>query len=355
MVKLYSLSLPILPRRILAPLPTNCFFQNFTLKNGDQPEYIHPYSVRSAAAGLTVCYPSRSHSPSFDIQTFAADLTVSSPSDAAAAGQPHRVIAFDDLSITLDISPSLRAFLVHGCPFVTVTTAEAAGPVDVSVASVHAFLEAAPCDDVRTKWRLQMNSGQTFLLYASAPIGLQQASVTQLATPGFSSVIRIAYLPDPAMEAVLDQYSRCYPTAGEATLNKPFCIDYTWRKQGWGDLLMLANPLHLRLLSEDCSVRVLDDFKYRSIDGDLVGVVGDSWVLKTDPLSPTWHSTRGVNDDGVDEVVVALRKDVDSLASSPITTTSSYFYGKAIARAARLALIAEEVGCPEVIPRCIAS
>lgn len=152
------------------------------------------------------------------------------------------------------------------------------------------------------------------------------------------------------MEAVLDQYSRCYPTAGEAALNRPFCIDYAWRKQGWGDLLMLANPLHLRLLSEDCSVRVLDDFKYRSIDGDLVGVVGDSWVLKTDPLSPTWHSTRGVNDDGVDEVVAALRKDVDSLASSPIATTSSYFYGKAIARAARLALIAEEVGCPEVIP-----
>ncbi|KAF7058756.1 hypothetical protein CFC21_065748 [Triticum aestivum] len=338
------------PGLLSAPLPTNCFFQNFTLKNGDQPEYIHPYSVRSAAAGLTLCYPARSHSPAFDIQTFAADLTVSSPSDAAAAGQPHRVVAFDDLSVTLDFSSSLRAFLVRGCPFVTVATAEAAGPVDVSVASVHAFLEAAPCDDARTKWRLRMNSGQTFLLYASAPIALSQASVTQLAAPGFSGVIRIAYLPDPAMEAVLDQYSRCYPTAGEAALNRPFCIDYTWRKQGWGDLLMLANPLHLRLLPDDCSVRVLDDFKYRSIDGDLVGVVGDSWVLKTDPLSPTWHSTRGVNDDGVDEVVSALRKDVDSLASSPITTTSSYFYGKAIARAARLALIAEEVGCPDVIP-----
>ncbi|PQP97632.1 putative endo-1 3(4)-beta-glucanase [Prunus yedoensis var. nudiflora] len=33
-----------------------------------------------------------------------------------------------------------------------------------------------------------------------------------------------------------------------------------------------------------------------------------------------------------------------------ITTTSSYFYGKLIARAARLALIAEEVACLDVIP-----
>lgn len=340
------------PGLLSAPLPTNSFFQNFALKNGDQPEYIHPYSVRSAAAGLTVCYPSRNHSPSFIIQTFVADLTVSSPSDAAAgaAGQRHRIAAFDDLSVTLDFAPSLRAFLVRGCPFVTVATADAAGPVDISVASVHAFLEASPCDEAHTKWRLRMNSGQTFLLYASAPIQLSKSSVTQLAAPGFSGVIRVAYLPDPAMEAVLDQYSRCFPTAGEAALNRPFCVEYTWRKQGWGDLLMLAHPLHLRLLSEDCSVRVLNDFRYRSIDGDLVGVVGDSWLLRTDPLSPTWHSIRGVSDDGVGEIVAALRKDVDALASTPITTTSSYFYGKEIARAARLALIAEEVGCPDAIP-----
>ncbi|KAG8056619.1 hypothetical protein GUJ93_ZPchr0002g24838 [Zizania palustris] len=337
------------PGLLSAPLPTNSFFQNFVLKNGDQPEYIHPYSVRSAAAALTLCYPTRNHSPSFVIQTFVEDLTVSAPSDAAA-GQRHRVAAFDELSVTLDVSPSLRAFLVRGCPFVTVATADAAGPVDISVASVHAFIEVIACDDSLTKWRLRMNSGQTFLLYASAPIRLAQSSVTQLAAQGFSGVIRIAFLPDPAMEVVLDRYSRCFPTAGEAALNRPFCLEYKWRKQGWGDLLMLAHPLHLRLLSEDCSVQVLDDFRYRSIDGDLVGVVGDSWLLRTDPVSPTWHSMRGVSDDGVGEIAAALRKDVDALASSPITTTSSYFYGKAIARAARLALIAEEVGCPDAIP-----
>ncbi|XP_062194593.1 glucan endo-1,3-beta-D-glucosidase 1-like [Phragmites australis] len=337
------------PGLLSAPLPTNSFFQNFALNNGDQPEYIHPYSVRSAGAALTVCYPTRNHSPAFVIQTFVADLTVSSPSDAAAGGR-HRIAAFDDLSVTLDVSPSLRAHLVRGCPYVTLTTAEGAGPVDISVASVHAFIEVAPCGESDTKWRLRMNSGQTFLLYASAPIQLAQASTTQLSAPGFAGAIRVAYLPDASTEPVLDRYSGCFPMAGEAALNRPFCLEYTWRKEGPGELLMLAHPLHLRLLSDDCPVRVLNDFRYRSIDGDLVGVVGDSWFLRTDPVSPTWHSTRGVSQDGVDEVVAALRKDVDGLASTQITTTSSYFYGKAIARAARLALIAEEVGCPDVIP-----
>lgn len=335
------------PWLLNAPLPTNSFFQNYVLKNGDQPEYIHPYSIRSTGAALTVCYPTRNHSPSFVIQTFVEDLTISCPSDAA--GVPHRVAAFDDLSVTLDVSPTLRAHLVRGCPYVTLATAQ--GAVDVAVASVHAFLEVAPCDQRATKWRLRMNSGQTFLLYASAPIRLAQTDTTHLSAPGFAGVFRVAYLPDASMEPVLDRYSGCFPTGGEAALNQPFCLEYHWRKAGVsGELLMLAHPLHLRLLAPGCGVKVLDDLRYRSIDGDLVGVVGDSWVLRTDPVSPTWHSTHGVSEGGVEEVAAALRADVAGLASTPITTTSSYFYGKAIARAARFALIAEEVGCPDVIP-----
>ena len=104
------------------------------------PEYIHPYAVRSPGGGaLDVCYPSRTHSTSSVTQTFVADLTVS---EAAAAGsaQRHVVSAFDDLSVTLDVSPSLRAHLVRGCPYVTLTTT-ATGPIDISVASVHSFVE----------------------------------------------------------------------------------------------------------------------------------------------------------------------------------------------------------------------
>ncbi|KAE8684683.1 hypothetical protein F3Y22_tig00111105pilonHSYRG00212 [Hibiscus syriacus] len=82
----------------------------------------------------------------------------------------------------------------------------------------------------------------------------------------------------------------------------------------------------------------------------LVGVVGDSWVLKPHQVSVTWHSIKGVDEESYAEIVAALVKDVEALDSSAITTTSSYFYGKLIARAARLALIAEEVSYIDVIP-----
>ncbi|XP_025693138.1 glucan endo-1,3-beta-D-glucosidase-like [Arachis hypogaea] len=114
-------------------------------------------------------------------------------------------------------------------------------------------------------------------------------------------------------------------------------------KKGLGNLLMLAHPLHLQLLSKDeGNVTVLKHFKYRSIDGGLVGVVGDSWMLEAEHVPVSWHSTRGVNQDSYDEIKQALCRDVGALCSSKIANTSSACYGKSIARAARLAGIAEE-------------
>lgn len=156
---------------------------------------------------------------------------------------------------------------------------------------------------------------------------------------------------DQKYEAILNRFSSCYATSGNAAFTKPFCVEYKWEKKGWGELLILAHPVHLQLLSSsDCDVTVLHDLKYRSIDGELVGVVGDSWLLKTHPVSVTWHSTRGIKEEFYEEICSSLSEDVDALNSLGIRTTSCYFYGKIIARAARLALIAEEVHDLEAIP-----
>ena len=39
---------------------------------------------------------------------------------------------------------------------------------------------------------------------------------------------------------------------------------------------------------------MLNDFKCITIDGDLVGVVGDSWVLEPNPIPMTWYSKKSV-------------------------------------------------------------
>ncbi|ONI18829.1 hypothetical protein PRUPE_3G242000 [Prunus persica] len=337
------------PNLLTTPLPTNSFFQNFALKNGDQPEYFHPYQIKSSSSSLTISYPSRFFNSAFLYHIFIADLTISA-SQNSNSQETHKISSFNDLSVTLDFpSSNLRFFLVRGSPFVTCSVSSR---TELSISTIHAVLSCSS-NSSRTKYTIKLNNNQTWLIYTSSPIDLTSSSLSLITSGGFSGIIRIAILPDsdPQYEATLDQFSSCYPVSGEAVFTKPFSLEYKWEKKGWGDLLMLAHPLHLQLLSgDDCDVTILEDFKFKSIDGDLVGVVGDSWVLKPDPVSVTWHSTRGIKEDSYAEIISALRKDVEALNSTPITTTSSYFYGKLIARAARLALIAEEVAYLDVIP-----
>ncbi|KAK6927998.1 Glycosyl hydrolase family 81, N-terminal [Dillenia turbinata] len=340
------------PSLLSSPLPTNSFFQNFVLNNGDQPEYIHPYLIKLEKSSISLCYPSLLFNAAFLYQIFNPDLTISAPNDRSPnQSSTHLITSFDDLSLTVDFPSSyLRFYLVRGSPFLTCSVLN---KTEVSISTIHAILSINP-NHSRTKYTIKLNNNQTWLLYCSSSINLIHSDISSIKFGAFSGVFRIAVLPysDSQFEVILDQFSSCYPVSGTAVFSRPFSLEYKWEKRGWGDLLMLANPLHLQLLSgNDCDVTVLGDFKYKSIDGDLVGVVGDSWVLRTDPISVTWHSIKGVSEESYAEIVSALYNDVQALDSKAIATTSSYFYGKLIARAARLALIAEEVSYPEVIPK----
>ncbi|CAL5186113.1 unnamed protein product [Lathyrus oleraceus] len=353
------------------PLPTNSFFQNFTLKNGDQPEYIHPYLIKSSNSSLSVSYPSRSSNSKVISQIFKPDLTITSSPQVQIVQQqfntflpsfinnalnvfpfkrePHKISSYSDLSVTLDIpSSNLKSFLVRGSPFLTFSVTQ---PTHLSITTIHTICYFSSNNSLK-KHTFHFNNGQRWVLYASSPLRLTQR-LSEIYSVAFSGIIRIALLPDSKSksEAVLDRYSSCYPLSGDAVFREPFSLEYKFKKKGSGDLLLLAHPLHIQLLSKmDPNVTVLSDFKYKSIDGDLVGVIGDSWLLKIDPVSITWHSSKGVKEESRDEIVLSLLKDVKCLNSSKIATKSSYFYGKLIARAARLALIAEEVNYLDIIP-----
>ncbi|KAK7273322.1 hypothetical protein RIF29_14371 [Crotalaria pallida] len=343
------------PNLLSSPLPTNSFFQNLVLKNGDQPEYIHPYLIKSSNSSLSASYPLLLFTTAVLYHAFVPDLTISSTSQKTPTDsqtKSHVISSYSDLGVTLDIpSSNLRFFLVRGSPFITASVTK---PTPLSIATSHKIVTFSSFDD-NTKYKVQLNNNQTWLIYTSSRIDFNLGDSEILSKP-FSGIIRIASLPDPnpKHEEILDKFSSCYPVSGDAAIKKPFRVVYKWQKKRSGDLIMLAHPLHLKLLLSSSSYgnfTVLHDFKYRSIDGDLIGVVGDSWVLETDHVPVTWHSSKGVKKESCNEIVSALFKDVKELNSSNITTNSSYFYGKLVGRAARLALIAEEVSYPSVIPK----
>ncbi|EOA36064.1 hypothetical protein CARUB_v10008525mg, partial [Capsella rubella] len=336
------------------PLPTNSFFQNFTLKNGDQAEYIHPYLIKSVDSSLSISYPSLFQISDYIYEVFKADLIISgSDKPNPHSRKSHLISSFSDLGVTLDFpSSNLSFFLVRGSPFVTCSVSDNL----INISTSHG-VRSFSGNSSSTRFSANLTNNQKWLIYASSPINLTKHGDSSIKCRGeFTGILRIAVLPgsNRDFETTLDRFSCCYPVSGEADFIKPFALEYKWQKRGSGDLLMLAHPLHLQLLAkDDRSITVLDKFRYKSIDGDLVGVVGDSWVLKPEPVSVTWHSIRGVNKDAYNEIISALVKDVNGLNSSAKVTSSSYFYGKLIARAARLVLIAEEVCYLDLIPKVI--
>ncbi|CAA0828347.1 glycosyl hydrolase family 81 protein [Striga hermonthica] len=280
------------------------------------------------------------------MKIFAADISISTLNNPNPNAK-HVISKYSDLSVTLDFpSNNLKFYLVRGSPFVTCKIRR---KVPLSISTNHTIRALIPNTDL-TKYTIKLNNSQTWLLYASPPVKLTLNKNSISSSTEYSGLIRIAVLPDPKSESVLDRYSSCYPVSGEALFNEPFRIDYRWKREGSGDLLILAHALHRRLLSADSSVTVLENLKYNSVDGELVGIVGDYWTMKTQPVPVTWHSIEGINKQYYSEIIQALDKDVESLNASSISTKSSYFYGKLVARAARLVLIAEEVSHLDVIP-----
>ncbi|XP_015962671.1 probable endo-1,3(4)-beta-glucanase ARB_01444 [Arachis duranensis] len=340
-----------------SPLPTNSFFQNFVLKNGDQHEYFHPYLIKSSNSSLSVSYPFLLFSAAMLYQVFVPDITISSSTQKTTAPtkKDHVISSYSDLGVTLDIpSSNLRFFLLKGSPFITASLTK---PTSLSITTPHSIVSLFPSNDDKTKYTLKLNNNQTWIFYTSSPIALYNKGSKILSNP-FYGIIRVAALPDESNNngsncgEILDRFSSCYPVSGDADIKKHFRVVYKWQTRRSGELLMLAHPLHLKLLKQNNNnVTVLNGFKYRSIDGDLVGVVGDSWVLEAQNVPVTWHSIKGVEKGSYKEIVSALNKDVKELNSSNLNTTSSYFYGKLVGRAARMALIAEEVSYPIVIPK----
>ncbi|CAL5191109.1 unnamed protein product [Lathyrus oleraceus] len=340
------------PNLLSTPLPTSSFFQNFALKNGDQPEYIHPYLIQSSNSSLSVSYPLLLFSTALLYQVFSPDLTISSTQKPQTniPQNNHVISSYSDLGVTLDIpTANLRFFLVRGSPFVTALVTK---PTPLSIKTNHTIVSFSSFDYKKTKYRLSLNNGQKWIIYTSSPINFNHDG-SEVKSDPFSGIIRFAVVSNSNNEKILHEFSSSYPVSGYAKIEDKFGLVYKWKTKNSGDLLMLAHPLHVKLLSKnsnDHKVTILNDFKYRSVDGDLVGVVGKSWLLKTDSVNVTWHSSKGVSKDSYEEVVSALEKDVNELNVATINTTSSYFYGKIVARAARLALIAEEVSYEKVIP-----
>eukprot|EP00250_Pteridium_aquilinum_P020728 c24920_g1_i2 orf=47-2401(+) len=338
-----SLWSPSLKARV--PLPTNTAWLNFALNEGSMPEYIHPYVIRCKQGVLSICFPSPAVEPHAITQAFVPDISIGCTMNGDSPSvRRHMITAFDDLSVTLELHGGIKVPLVRGCPYITFIFTTMVMP---TFATEHKVTELIS-NESHTRHKISFENGQqTWIIYSSNPLSLEQDSDSIKVNWAYKGHIRVVLLKGGAeAEKVLDEHAGTYPVGGRADLSVPFQVSYTWEMDlADKKLLMLSLPIHRDMMAHNDDRR--PSVAYDGIDGKMEAISSNSWLLKTSNISTVgWHCIGGniQKEKRKKELEAVLRHDMSMLMPLPENIVSAYSHGKFMARVARMAVIAEEVG-----------
>lgn len=323
---------------LTGPKPTNAFWMNLVLGNGTQRINVLPYQVKALSNGLSVSSPPLTVAENAVTTADRTDVQLG----ATESFSRREVSAFDDLSVTVTwaaTNGSIVTPIVYGMPYATGLYSGLTPSIKVPSAAITRVNGGTATPVTGQKLVLTLNNGQTWNLYASSSMSWTWSSAEIHATQPLTGSVRLAVVPQATDASILDEYAGAIPTSGEVQLSRTGDdaeVRFVWQRQGDGKLLMMALPHHLpRLIAAD-----KQPLTYSSLSGTLTAVRGDAWSLKY-PLSKIqWNAPRAPSSNLTADIKAALQAD----ASYVPTAQDPYFGGKQIAKLARLALMASELG-----------
>merc|ERR1712142_276365 len=315
------------------PFPTNVWWQNMVLENGDLINAVNPYIVKTMAGGLHVCLPTKFSDVNYVAVAFTDNVVMAATENIGS----HQVTKYDELSVTVTWSDGrFEAPIARGMPYATVFYDNLTPSLRFGGAVL------SPSGQVSgEKIEVTLNNEQHWIIYASSPITFNVNGANLDATGPFSGSIRVAgYFNWNSVDVgKLDECSGRIPTGGIVSAEVQGDMAYmkfNWQTTGNGELLMMALPHHLDTLQNPQTGHQLEVLK-----GVMVGVTGDVWTFN-EPLTPIeWGAPRTVPSDKMGDIKAALQQDIPNVACC---SDDPYFGGKQMAVLARLALIADEMG-----------
>jgi endo-1,3(4)-beta-glucanase len=349
------------------PYPTGAFWTNLVVENGDYPVTLGAYDVKTLPTGVQVSYSAtrRSVSQMAIIDAFDVDLQVGSAEQYVS----RAVQKFDNLSVTMQYQTAnggkYMAYLVKGSVFVTVEF-QGATPV-ISSANMHIISMvpqiSAGGSTASQQYLVTLGNYQQWLLYSSSSISLTCSGDSITAAGPMNGVIRLVSLPLQNVAgsvAVLQPYLPCYPTGGSVSLSYPnqqqVSINFQFTTAGKGPLLMFAYPHHVAAMTVPVGVidpttassKVQQVFTpIFSMKGQLQTVVGTTWKLQLNLAQVNWNYNlvTPLSNNQLDQIAAHLMNDI--VSNLPIAQ-DVYSFAKQMGRMAQLALIADNLGIPDL-------
>ncbi|GAB5372651.1 hypothetical protein AAMO2058_001683200 [Amorphochlora amoebiformis] len=380
--------------RSQAAFPTNIWWQNLLLE-GNAPVIPLPYAVRALPEEIQICYPERLVNPTnlSVIAGFNPDISLS----VGTSGDSPVVTGYDDLSVTFEYPGKMKVPLVRGNPFITFSITKgrpviSTGRVMIKSLEIPEIPSPKTLPEGFSVHQILLGNGQNWLIYARPALPIEWTNTTHLQLDPnikeYTGDIRIGMLScgAPSMPWNPSKFTVCesdaikeiipmldrYPVGGNVIIKKSSGdtaeIRYKWETRGTQDQPFLTSilPHHVLMLPQGQAMTlrkptmVINTWQthlnHETIKGPItpVKIVGDATLRfsldlpkaafydDVDDTSPHNLQNLSVPQIYVNGLIDALKSDINRNGTEK--TDDTYHFGKAMARLARLALIANRLG-----------
>jgi len=354
---------------ISPPYPTDTWWVGAGVSsNGQTSKLAGPFPYLSAALplGVTFGLPQKRYFDGTSIHSpFQDDLQVG----LAEVGDDikhHKALGWDELSVTIQWfngSSTMTSYLVQGSAYMTFKYVSATVNVRTSSSKItsvnNVAVNTSPVTIKGTKFKFTLASGTTWILYSLSSISLTFSSTLATTSGQWTGVVRIVALngTDGNTENVLDSSSSTYATGADISYDVQHAngadvatVSYLWKVES-GDkskLLQLAWIHHRDILK---NAVYAPSVKFLTVKGYQSGVLGSVWQLVYTLPSISWFARRSPDKSCINILNKALEDEVASMTT--VVPNEFYFWGGSFSRVARFALIAEELGRTDLIPKIV--
>ncbi|KAL8704907.1 MAG: hypothetical protein Q9201_001976 [Fulgogasparrea decipioides] len=361
----------ILDRKL--PKSTNKFYANLFLGNQTNSVWTQPYTLQwsqgagnAMSWGMSVSHieedqrvfgPNTTANP---VEYYANPVGIQSMIFSAAELGPGMTLTTDSLtafSVNANLiakdakTPAITLPLVEGMGFVTAIYHSVTPFIDSSV-FFHTITPVRSPKVGVTKYKILLDDGNTWLLYATAAnssgLALTATSNTRLQAAGpFEGTIQVAKNPGNVVS-----HEQSYDTAAGAfatSASLSGSVDgnsgsytFSWAKAGnKSPLMMFALPHHIQSMAASTSTGKTAIQLQTTVKGLATGVIGDTWAM-TEPELPTsigftpWNTASGSHQ----AIVAAAQQNVKTAGGSELSQdmnkqsnlNSMYYSGKALSK-----------------------
>ncbi|KAI3392544.1 hypothetical protein diail_5515 [Diaporthe ilicicola] len=359
------------------PISTNKFYQNLFLGSQTSITVLHPYSVAWAKGGgatqswgLSVSQidpDQRAYGPmnayganSYFINPIGIQSFVLSAAELGSSTTLNTTQG-TDMSVLLQLRssaaapPTIEFPLVQGSAFVT---AQYNGATPIIQSGI--FFSSVTKVSVQprygvTKYKIVLNDGKNWLLYASStsglPLDLQVVNNGLIrSTSPFVGTIQIAKDPGNA-EALYDaasgQYASGVVLSGTTSgMRGEYTFEFVKGGLTGVPLLMYALPHHVQSFDDTTAAAVNSSVQLQTTTkGKATAVMADTWTM-VEPRLPTsmsflpWSDTEGtkttLSDAAKARILQAAQSELSQDMSAQSNLNSMYYSGKALAKFAMI-------------------